>query len=403
MDYSKGVEWGVRLFAGREAREVDLAMARDCPSPEVLRARLLSMDEIRNGLDRVGQCPAEPEPDTGLDWREGIRWTYRLALRREAFEAEVEDHAPNIASMADLRRVFRSREFEAASPDALILADLDVLRAFAPFSTTPVGPHAFRNFVGAETRVSFLPESHAWKGGRVEGVTRPAEPGLHGLAEWIGSLRSVLEAKDRLVVVELGAGWAPWLVSCALAARRRGIAEVCLIGVEGSLQHHQFMRQHFLDNGLDPDAHALYHAVVGIEDGLARFPRLIDATADYGANAVFEADEIDGASARGPLEAVRSVSLARLLAEAGRVDLMHMDIQGHEGALLTAAFDAVDFHVHRAIIGTHSRSIDAVLLDLFSSRGWTMEHEQPARVTQRADGGLHFPSDGEQVWLNPKV
>ena len=402
MNYGQGVEWGVRLFAGREAREADLTMAQDCASPEVLRSRLLAMDEIREGLERVGHHRPEPDP-ADLDWREGIRWTYRLALRREASDADVDGHAGNIRSMDDLRRVFRSREFEAVSSDALILADLDVLRAFAPFRTEPVGPHAFRNFVGAETRLSFLPDSLAWKGGRVEGVTRPGEPGLHGLAEWIGSLRSVLEAKDRLVVVELGAGWGPWLVSCALAARRRGVEDMRLIGVEGSAEHHEFMRQHFRDNGLDPDAHALHHAVVGIEDGVAHFPRLVDATADYGANAVFAADESDDAAARGPLEAVTSISLARLLAEAGRVDLMHMDIQGHEGVLLTAAFDAVDAHVHRAIIGTHSRSIDAALLDLFSSRGWTLEHEEPARVIQRADGGLHFPSDGEQVWLNPRV
>lgn len=399
MDYGEGVEWGVRLFAGREARDADRSMADDCASPEILRARLLAMEEIRDGLRHVGRHPVEPDPE-GLDWGEGIRWTYRLALRREASDDEVQVHAPNIRSMADLRRVFRSREFEAASHDALLLADLDTLRAFAPFSTKPVGAEAFRNFVGAETRLSFLPESLAWKGGRVEG---PADPGLHGLAEWVGSLRSVLEAKDRLVVVELGAGWAPWLVSCALAARSRGIEDIRLIGVEGSAEHHRFMRQHFEDNGLDPDAHALHHAVVGVEDGVAYFPRLVDATADYGANAVFAANETKDAAERGPLEAVTSISLARLLAEAGRVDLMHMDIQGHEGALLTAAFDAVDAHVHRAIVGTHSRAIDATLLELFSSRGWVMEHEQPARVIQRTDGGLHFPADGEQVWLNPKV
>jgi len=403
MDFVQGAEWGTRLFMGRAPRDGDRALAEGCSSVEMLRSRLLAQDEIRQGLDLVGNFQADAEPEADLDWRDGFRWTYRLALRREAQDRELDEHAHNITSLADLRRVLVSREFEAVSPDALVVADLDVLRAFAPFAREPVGPHAFRNIVGAETRLSFLHPSLAKKAGQVEGITRPSAPGLHGLAEWIGSLRSVLEARDRLVVMELGSGWAPWLVTCALAARRRGIDDIALIGVEGSAQHHGFMRQHFIDNGLDPDAHSLHHAVVGAEDGVAYFPRLIDPTADYGANAVFDPGERAAAEARGELEAVTCLSLTRLLNRSGRVDLMHMDIQGHEQAVLEAGFAAVDRFVHRAIIGTHSRQIDAALLDLFSSHGWHLEYEQPTKLVQTTSGSLHFPRDGEQVWRNPKT
>lgn len=401
MDFAKGAEWGVRLFMGREPRPEDRGLAEGCQSAETLRARLLASDEIANGLDRVGSFQPDSEPQ--LDWDEGIRWTYRLALRREASDADIAAHRDSISSTADLRRVFRSREFEQVSPDALVLADLDVVRAFAPFASEPVGVHAFRNFVGAETRLSFLHPSLAWKGGQVEGITRPSAPGLHGLAEWIGSLRSVLEARDRMVVMELGAGWAPWLVSCALAAQRRGVADIKLIGVEGSEEHYAYMRQHFLDNGLDPDAHELHHAVVGAEDGVAHFPKLIDPVLDYGAHAAFDDAEQGAAAERGELEEVRCLSLTGLLEKAGRVDLMHMDIQGHEKAVLEAAMDSMDRYVHRAIIGTHSRVIDGALLDLFSTHGWRLEYEKPARLIQREDGGLHFIDDGEQVWLNPKI
>ncbi|MFC5343985.1 FkbM family methyltransferase [Brevundimonas staleyi] len=372
-------------------------------SAEMLRSRLLASDEIARGLELVGAFQADPQPEPQLDWEDGLRWTYRLALRREASDDDVAMHAPHVSRMADLRRVFTSREFESVSADALILADLDVARQFAPFASAPVGADSFRNFVGAETRLSFLDPSLAWKAGQVEGITRPSQPGLHGLAEWIGSLRSVLDAKDRLVVMELGAGWAPWLVSCALAAKRRGIDDLTLIGVEGSAEHHGFMRQHFLDNGLNPDAYELHHAVVGAEDGVAYFPKLADPTLDYGAFAAFEDGEQGAAAERGMLEEVRCLSLAGLLEKAGRVDLMHMDIQGHEQAVLEASMDRVDRHVHRAIIGTHSRNIDGALLDLFSSHGWHLEYENPAKVLQRPDGGLHFVVDGEQVWLNPKV
>jgi FkbM family methyltransferase len=401
MDFAQGAQWGVRLFLGREPRDEDRGLADGVDTPEMLRARLMACEEIQRGLDLVGAYRPEPEPE--LDWAEGIRWTYRLALRREASDADVLEHSGGVKRLADLRRVFRSREFEIVSPDAQVLADLDVLRQFAPFAEEPVGAHAFRNFVGAETRLNFLHPSLSWKAGQVEGVTRPSAPGLHGLAEWIGSLRSVLEAQDRLTVMELGAGWAPWLVSCALAARKRGITDIRLIGVEGSAEHHRYMREHFMDNGLDPDAFDLHHAVVGAEDGVAYFPKLIDPVADYGASAAFEAKEHGAAAQRGELEAVDCLSLEGLLERSGRVDLMHMDIQGHEQAVLEASMDSVDALVHRAIIGTHSRSIDAALLDMFSSRGWYLEYEKPARLMQTASGSLHFVDDGEQVWLNPRT
>ncbi len=53
-------------------------------------------------------------------------------------------------------------------------------------------------------------------------------------------LSSVLEAKDRLVAFELGAGWGPRLVTAAVAARRRGIRDIQLVGVEGSAEHVAF-------------------------------------------------------------------------------------------------------------------------------------------------------------------
>src|SRR5258708_36888539 len=93
-------------------------------------------------------------------------------------------------------------------------------------------------------------------------------------AEWIGTLRSVLEAQQRFTVVELGAGWAPWLVAGHNAARRKGIAEIHLMGVEGSPDHIDFMHQNFHDNGINPAAHRLIYGVVGTTDAGARFPRL---------------------------------------------------------------------------------------------------------------------------------
>lgn len=402
MDLQSGAEWGVRLFMGRTPTEADRRLADGCDGPETLRARLLNADEVRHWNRYVGKAGVSAE-DTDLDYAEGVRWAYRLALRREASDDDVRIHAPHVKSPAELRRVLTSHEFRAASPDAVHLADMDVLRQFAPFSSATPPAGAYSNFIGAVTRTEFLHPSLAWKAGSVEGVPSDESPTLHGLAEWVGSLRSVLEAQDRFVAVELGAGWAPWLVSTALAARRRGISDLSLVGVEGSEDHHAWMRAHFEDNGLNPEDHSLLHAVIGAEDGVAYFPKLHDPTLDYGANAVFNDDERDAAVIRGALERVDCVGLPGLLRRTGRVDLLHMDIQGHERAVLEVSMSEMNQYVRRAVIGTHSRMNDAVLFDLFVANGWVLEYEKPTALVQNPDGSLHFPVDGEQVWRNDTV
>src|ERR1041384_2248518 len=114
-------------------------------------------------------------------------------------------------------------------------------------------PGFFYDFLGVRTRVSYLllPE---WADGHIFGIPHPGERFLHSRAEWFGLLRAVDEASDRLVAAELGAGWGPWLVAAHAAARQKGIGEVHLIGVESSVDHAEMMRQHFVDNGIDPKA-----------------------------------------------------------------------------------------------------------------------------------------------------
>ena len=169
---------------------------------------------------------------------------------------------------------------------------------------------------------------------------------LFGPQEWASSLRAVLEARDRFVCIELGAGWGPWLVATAAAARQRGIADIRLAGVEASNEHFQFMARHFRDNGLDPDAHSLFRGVIGTTDGLARFPKLLDSTADWGAQAVYSQPSAGDGEPRfrdyrglefETVDEVPCLSLDTLLRRYDRIDLLHCDIQGAEGEVLPPA------------------------------------------------------------------
>lgn len=102
------------------------------------------------------------------------------------------------------------------------------------------------------------------------------------------------------------------------------------------------------------------------------------------------------------VEEVPSLSLATLLADLPRVDILHCDIQGMEADLFEAGRAITDQRVRRVVIGTHGRAVEARLLDLFADMGWTLEDETVCRMIQSA-GRNHLVADGTQVWRNPKV
>ncbi|HQU42516.1 MAG TPA: hypothetical protein PK867_06870 [Pirellulales bacterium] len=286
----------------------------------------------------------------------------------------------------------------------------DTIKAFPQYRGLPE-PCYVIDFLGTRTRAEYVRGLH---GGTVEAYPLPAN--FHATAlEWAGALAAVHEAADELCVVELGAGWAPWLVATARAARLRGINHVRLTGVEGSKKHCEYMSSHFRDNGLDPAEHTLLHGVVGPRDGTAEFPVLADPSLDWGTPAIFAAP--DGGVARrlrrwaatafgrraGPRAATERLpcySIGTVLKPFRVIDLLHIDIQGHEHVVMAAARLVLQQKVKRTVVGTHGRAIEQQLLDMMSADGWLLEAEETCLFRQ-SNGGVHLVRDGCQVWKNP--
>ncbi|HVA48651.1 MAG TPA: FkbM family methyltransferase [Pirellulales bacterium] len=285
----------------------------------------------------------------------------------------------------------------------------ETLKAFPQYRGLPE-PDYVIDFLGTRTRAEYV---RGLQGGTVEGYPLPVN--FHATAlEWAGALAAVHEAADELCVVELGAGWAPWLVATARAARLRGINHVRLTGVEGSKKHCEYMSRHFRDNGLDPAAHTLLHGVVGPRDGTAEFPVLADPSLDWGTPAIFAAP--DGGLARrlrrcaatlgrrvgtrAATERLPCYSIGTLLKPFRVVDLLHVDIQGHEHVVLAAARQVLRQKVKRTVVGTHGRAIEQQLLDMMSADGWLLEAEETCLYRQ-SNGGVQLVRDGCQVWKNP--
>ena len=309
----------------------------------------------------------------------------------------------------------------------LELSDEEVIKSF-PCYEGPEEPGYVIDFLGVRTRPSYvcgLPTS-----GGIVGYPIPGS--FQGrIIEWTGVLRAVVEADQQLVAVELGAGWAPWLVTAARAAALRGINQVSLVGVEGCQEHFDFMITHFRDNGLDPERHRLIHGVVGTRDGMARFPLIADPAFYYGERAIFanQAQVVTGNGngsgsllrrlARKGFQAarrrirtvvngsnrtvqVRCFSLPTLLGPLTKVDLLHVDIQGDEYDVLASAPRVLRKKVKRLVIGTHSRAIEQKLLDELASQSMVLESEEACLFRQQ-DDRMELERDGCQVWRNPAL
>lgn len=257
------------------------------------------------------------------------------------------------------------------------------------------------DFLGCRTRVAFV-KSAAPLDGKVEGYPLPAN--FHATScEWAASLRAAVDAapRGRLVVVEVGAGWGPWLVACHAAGKQLGIGTFELTGLEGSAAHCEFMRQHFLDNGIDPTRHRLIHGVAAARDGEAEFPEIADPGAEYGAS-VAAPNPLRYDAPSKSVANIRAYSLATLCEPYSVVDLLHIDVQGVEYDLIASSLGVLGAKVRRLVIGTHGRDIEHQLLADLSASGWMLEADEACRF-QQVGKAVVLGIDGCQAWRNPAL
>lgn len=365
---------------------------------------------IRRALRHFRHRPATAEVGPPLT-ADDVRRAYRTLLGRPPeSEDAIRSALRRCRTVPELiRQITESAEFgyrwdAALSSDnstrtatGTASTDYDVIAAFEPY-TGPGTPGFITDFLGVKTRVAFIHGLAPWDG-RVEDVPIPGN--FHAPSyEWAGVLRSVLDAQERYVAIELGAGWGPWLVSAATAANRRGITDVRLVGVEAAATHYEFLCQHFVDNGLAPDRHRLLLGAATAEDGFVEFPDLSDAPADYGAT-LHVGDALLDRGTRPSVTRVPGYSLETLLAPFDAADLVHVDIQGSEADVVSAARDVLKKKVWRLVIGTHGRAVEQRLLEVLSADGWRLESDHACRYAP-GECGLGLAEDGCQVWRNPR-
>jgi FkbM family methyltransferase len=260
------------------------------------------------------------------------------------------------------------------------------------------------DFLGSRTRSTSL-----WKEARTldgQHLEFPIPADFHAEAiEWIGLLKAVRSASGQYVAMELGAGFGPWIIAGAVAARHRGIKDIRLCAVEGDPGHFQFLRQHFTDNGFEPDQHALIEAAVGTKASVAQWPVIDNSSESWGCRPIHGTEDYMARQFQNTRQ-INIIAMLDLVAREDRWDLIHIDVQGDEVDICHSCIDELSARARWLIVGTHSRKIDGDLLDLMWRAGWLLEHEKPSKfafssgqTTLEAMATL----DGTQVWRNPRM
>lgn len=236
--------------------------------------------------------------------------------------------------------------------------------------------------------------------------------------EWIALLESVVESRDSYSMIELGAGFGIWSVRAALAMAQSAAIPVHLTVVEADPVHFEWIKLHFEENGIDFRRHRLIRAAVSAPG--TDWPFLVGSPAGarpnewYGqalcgwAGEIVDpcADFYGGFPARLHASGWRSIdmpkiSLREILDGSGRVDLIHLDVQGVELEVIESAIDALSAKVQRLCIATHSRQIDQKLARTLGEHGWKCAMAYPCGETSETPWGSVAFEDGLQIWINP--
>lgn len=344
----------------------------------------VSRDDVLTAYDMF--LERQPENEFAISWH--MRFPNRRALAEHMLGSEE----------YRLRTAANDQIYAGYTPE-----ELAVFTRF-PLYAGHGSPGFVTNFLGVRVRTSFSTPLRPFDG-HVEGYPVPVS-GVQGeTAEFIGTLRSVLDAQDRYALLECGAGYGPWMAMAAAAAKLRGISDLRLYGIEGDSGHFRFMSEHLDDNGIDPGHRTLIHGAVGATAGVAQWAVVDDAAEVYGGRPMDSTTDYHGAP-QSRLVEVQVHSINDLLQREPVWDLVHVDIQGGEGSLCRAGIAAMNQRVRRVVIGTHSRALDGEVMSVFHTAEWVLENEKPTIMVWRQDAPTLEAMarvDGIQVWRNPRL
>jgi hypothetical protein len=317
----------------------------------------------------------------------------------------------------------------------------DAIAALTPWSGyVEKGFHV--DFLGTRTNARFRPllvrDERSMRGGHL--VT--AAPGIgdganaEGWFEVVAALIAVRAARERFVMISLGAHYGAQLVGAQRLLQLVNPLPCTLVAVEAEPQNFAWISEHMRDNGIDPDAHWLVPMAISDTCDPVLFPV---GAPGIGSNNCFStnaaesrriyADLIirDGdpsAALRSLLvdnstgltqpvhpgmpqitevKVVSALTLDELLGPFDIVDFIEADIQQSEIVVFPPFIDALRRKVRQIHIGTHGKDVHASLDRLFAEKGWDIVFSFEPSAQHECELGRFELNDGILTIRNPDL
>ncbi|WP_158812829.1 FkbM family methyltransferase [Methylocapsa sp. S129] len=387
---------------------------------------------------------------------------------------EIRDEIGNLAAVIDRRLKHGS----AAEPSSIAAHNADAL-VRRPIPTEPLGPssaksgtplyqrrkieevndlasyvHAFDGLTpySGVPKQGFYPD---WTGAMTDamfrewtGMKRDEVGGKHietrlptmadgeGWFESIDSVEAAREANGRFVMVTLGACYGAQAVGSYRVLQQLNPMPCKLVAVEPEPDNLKWVRQHFLDNGINPDDHWIVGSAISDTRQPVFFPVGAPGT---GAQNSFSTNEPAArenyvkalSSSRQRDEALKNlllsnstglmknltgdgkfnaeiklvsaVTLDDILSPFDLVDYLEVDIQQSEIIVIPPFMNLLKRKVRRIHLGTHGKDVHSKLLNLFRREGWDIIFTYAPNTDFETPYGNFSMNDGVLTVRNPDL
>lgn len=231
--------------------------------------------------------------------------------------------------------------------------------------------------------------------------------------EWM-DMASALEynhnEENRFYMLELGAGWAKWIVDGVSLARRIGRKEIMAIGVEAQDQHCEWAEAHIQRNGVGNQSKLICGAV-GSEDGFVEFPVAPkgDKGERFGLGIQFL---LDGKRTTGGVKKIQAHSFCSLVNRdefnGQPIDFVSLDVQSFEHSILSPTrktLECLNTKVRVLHISLHrveENDARQFANTFVGQLGWDLVRYYPlvSALVPTEFGGVTF-TDGVLTFVNP--
>ncbi len=316
---------------------------------------------------------------------------------------------------------------------------LNAFDGIEPYSGTP--PKGFLvDWLGALTDGNFrtiFGINPSAIGGHQITTRLPTVSDGEGWFEAVNQVEAAKAARDRFVMVTLGACYGSQAVGSFLALQKLNPMPSKLVAVEPEPENLKWVAKHFRDNGIDPDQHWLVGSAISDSNRPIFFPvgspgsgaQNSFSTNDIGARRYYAKTLIEGGHAEDALRSLlienttglkkqlvpgsdafeaeiklmSAITLNDVLSPFDFVDYVEVDIQQSEIIVFPPFMDLVKRKVRRVHIGTHGTEVHAELSGLFKKDGWEMVFDLPPNSEHQTPYGNFSLNDGVLSVVNPAL